>query len=441
MLKLCAMATQTEPAKVSLQKAPYTCLIFDCGTGETKLMRLQYFDDGPNGAHVEVTQLSKKLPAVSTFLSRTEKPADNFAFLMEDARPADPDAVLEEQHFVQYCLEQRKLNGAKDVVIGCSAWYRADHREADKSSEEFAQYMKATALIKTLTLCGFQCRILHEKMESYFEAAAVAYAYSRMLGREELPAGCLSGGSGSSQFAHEFSRFLCIERGNKKCKVAMNKLFEEQGNFEAAFQLLDEFANGTADCEVSRHIAEQKASTASELPDDDERRAFAQPLSGVVVLISACYYAAVEVGLANKDNTMKSFPAELVIERMRAKVEEYKALLTAYAEDPKANPLPLNRKGKPSRPIDILLPIVNLTLHSTLYGQLFDVANTELIFKRDWEIGEEKFRTTWTSGWFLNHISEKFNLQFPGSKVILRRYQAWRKTCPNVTKYEQSPIA
>jgi hypothetical protein len=45
------------------------------------------------------------------------------------------------------------------------------------------------------------------------------------------------------------------------------------------------------------------------------------------------------------------------------------------------------------------LPIANLSLHRTLYGQLFDVDHARLCFKRDWDIHGEQFRTTWTSGW------------------------------------------
>ena len=80
-------------------------------------------------------------------------------------------------------------------------------------------------------------------------------------------------------------------------------------------------------------------------------------------------------------------------------MEEYKRILRNYAADPEAHPLPLDRKGARMTVSDLLLPIANLSLHRTLYGQLFDVDHARLCFKRDWNIHGEQFRTTWTSGW------------------------------------------
>lgn len=160
------------------------------------------------------------------------------------------------------------------------------------------------------------------------------------------------------------------------------------------------------------------------------------------MLISACYYAAVEVGLANRDEEMFSHNGAVVVEKMMAKVEEYKQLLRDYARDPEAHPLPINkRKGKPSRPIDILLPIVNLTLHCTLYTQLFDLKNAQLCFKRDWILpGKQQFRTTWTSGWFLNHIEQKFGTRFPGASKVLDKFHEWeREHTDAALAYRSSP--
>lgn len=80
-------------------------------------------------------------------------------------------------------------------------------------------------------------------------------------------------------------------------------------------------------------------------------------------------------------------------------MEEYKQRLRDWSTDPEKHPLPKDRKGNPGRPADLLLPISNLSLHRTLYSQLFDPDHTRLCFKRDWLIHGDQFRTTWTAGW------------------------------------------
>ena len=73
-----------------------------------------------------------------------------------------------------------------------------------------------------------------------------------------------------------------------------------------------------------------------------------------------------QVRFASKNEQMVLYPVREVIETMRAKVDEYKKMLLDWQADPEANPLPKNRKGKPGKPADLLLPIANLSLHSTL---------------------------------------------------------------------------
>lgn len=49
-------------------------------------------------------------------------------------------------------------------------------------------------------------------------------------------------------------RFVNLAYGNKKCTEDMYASFQQHGNFDEAFRIVDCFANGTADCELSKHV-------------------------------------------------------------------------------------------------------------------------------------------------------------------------------------------
>ena len=137
-------------------------LVFDCGTGETKAIFLQYYLDGDKPV-VAMKELGKA-PATLDFLKRKSaldnedyqkkckrcdtnldrkgrkvyetdeeleaarsKLNDGYWFL--DKKPEGATDVLKPQYFVDFCVQTKKKlikdgNPPDTVMIGCSAWAR-----------------------------------------------------------------------------------------------------------------------------------------------------------------------------------------------------------------------------------------------------------------------------------------------------------------------------
>jgi hypothetical protein len=218
--------------KILKKKAPegqklekHSALVFDCGTGETKAIFLQF--EVVDGRKTIVVEELNKAPAVLDFLhnklaednedyktlrSKASKIADEAqreqalqrlrdGFWFLDEKPADAGDKLESKHFVAFCVQtKKKLADRKrlpdTVMIGTSAWARAAALEH-----------KSDQLIKDLTKVGLLCKKLLQTQEGTFEAAAVGYAYGEIKEAgepDQFPelTGVIGSGGGSVQFMH-----------------------------------------------------------------------------------------------------------------------------------------------------------------------------------------------------------------------------------------------
>jgi len=398
-------------------------LVFDCGTGETKAIMLEY-DASRKGAKVSVHEAGKA-PAVLDFLlnesifdnkdymKRLHKAnakgdkekiakleANPFFFLKKPPRtPSDAHGTLMTDHFVQFCEEQAAGNQANTTMIGSSAWHRAAQSDYDRGDE-------AEALVNRLTEAGLLCKKLEHLQEAYFEATAVAYAAFQL----EVPKvdAVIGSGGGSVQFMHSMAVPFGLNCGHRMGIRAVTKTYDETKDIKKALEQVDIYCHRT-NCSVDglqgrvqAEVNREKVRKTQKYPNRPE---IGQKVKGTVIAISACYYAAMEVGWGNDDQKMESHSVREVKKKflaqslvLRKKVEDDPSLLKQY-----------------------LMAIVNLNVQLVLLDNLID-DDANIIFKRNWKLGETPFRTTWTAGWYL-YLLEGLGVYSGGSKVVLANYK------------------
>lgn len=429
-------------------------LVFDCGTGETKAIFLQYYLDGDKPV-VAMKELGKA-PATLDFL-KGKKASDNEDYKtkckhcetnldkrgrkvfdtdeeLEAARnslndgywflekkPEGATDILKPQYFVDFCVQTKKKliadgNPPDTVMIGCSAWAR-----------DAGAYQKdADDLVVELTKAGLLCKKLLQTQEGAFEAAAVAYAYNAMLSAGpadvRLPSGLIGSGGGSVQFMNNMVYPVNMDCGNRMCLEAMGDAYDDSSveaglaSLEACFAQSDSFASKENVSTNSLHgrvhgeIEEERLRTTEEFAGDDvANKAINTPLAGHIIAISACYYGAMSIGKANKkDLDMQEYPCKQILEEMYAKIVEDKKVLREGKHT--------DRKARGT----LFKEIANLTLQTCLFSTLF-APDAMLCFKRNWTLNGIPFRTTWTAGWYLNFLYG-LNIHFPGSDSTLKKY-------------------
>jgi len=398
-------------------------LVFDCGTGETKAILLEY-DASRTGAKVSVKEAAKA-PAVLDFLtgqsifdnkdymkklhkcrdkgdlSKVAKlEANPFFFLKKPPRtPSDAEGTLVSDHFVQFCEEQHSLNDANTTMIGSSAWHRAAQTDYNRGAE-------AEALVTRLTESGLLCKKLEHLQEAYFEATAVAYAAFQL----KVPKvdAVMGSGGGSVQFMHSMEVPFGLNCGHRMGIEAVLSTYKKTKDIKQALAQVDIYCHRT-DCtvdglqgRVQAEVNRERARKVQKYPDNP---AMAQKIKGTVIAISACYYAAVEVGIDNGDHLMIGHVCRDVKKKFAAKALELRQLV-------EADPTLLKRQA---------MAIVNLHLQLVLLDNLID-DDTTIIFKRNWQLGSTPFRTTWTAGWYL-YLLEGLGVSSGGSKVVLANYK------------------
>ncbi|KAJ1451381.1 hypothetical protein M885DRAFT_499622 [Pelagophyceae sp. CCMP2097] len=120
-----------------------------------------------------------------------------------------------------------------------------------------------------------------------------------------------------------------------------------------------------------------------------------------VCAISACFYAAD----AAKLKLSKDGPTTVTVKDARAafrtELDDTLRICGEYkAEHPELTPTEILKKPEHK---GFELNLSNLTYQMVLCDLLFD-DNTKMHFCRDWKIQDKKFRTTWSSGWFLESL-------------------------------------
>jgi hypothetical protein len=423
----------------------HKALVFDCGTGETKAIFLEY---GPNGANnarcVKLKELSKA-PATLDFLKRNQaannedyktalkklaaepdvakkaagiaKLNDGYWFLT--AKPEGATGLLEPHHFVEFCVQTKKKladagNLPDTVMIGCSAWAR----DTGKLKQE------ADKLLIDLANAGLLCKKLLQTAEGTFEAAAVAYAYAG-ISNGGTPSGLIGSGGGSVQFMHSMLYPVNMDCGYRMCEEKLMETYDAKDpvkSLETCFLLAKEYARRTnaSVTGFEGRVMGEMAEAQSRQATPAAKTAVARKLEGKVVAISACYYGAESVNIGNKPNEVNTVKCEEVVARMRAKIEEDKNELLAGAHTNDGQRKTLFKE------------IANLTLQKKLFSELIH-KDADICFKRDWSVYGVDFRTTWTAGWYLNFLYS-VGVRFSGSDMVLAKYAETQATAAELLK-------
>jgi len=244
------------------------------------------------------------------------------------------------------------------AVLGATEWRRRLKPE-DPRIEEFCTKLRAN---------GVDIVALDAQTEAGYEAVAIRFAlelYS-MYTKEDL--GCeyyVSAGGGSLQFGSIHGD----ARTSFPIKV---KEFSDQIWVKSLGQEGDVLASFDAHC------------------SDLQRVFFGQPPleEGTVLCMGSFFYSAKETRMANVPDKYQTYPIQEVLGEMKARLETYRH---AVVNAPKT----ISKKEVRAY---VALRVNFVFLHTVVGG------HARILFKRDWAIGENTLRTTWTFGHFLSSL-------------------------------------
>ena len=237
------------------------------------------------------------------------------------------------------------------AAIGLTAWFRA----VDEASKQFYRefFKEQLPTVQVLELTGPQ--------EALYEASAVKYAAEASgLGPIGLQ---LAAGGGSVNI------------------VTNNNPYNIETGFRVGQGLL--LASGLAAIPACEKLATEKI-------DDflTQYPGFASPVVESVIAISACYYAAKGTGIATEEEVA----SEKVVDVFTARKNAIIADITNGANDVLSSTM--DKK--------VAQELANMILQTQVFKRLTH-PNSKVFFRRDWVINGEPFRTTWTSGYFIDH--------------------------------------
>jgi len=315
-------------------------LFLDCGTGESKLI----FIDEVSG-EISFDDLSgekDKLPAVQTLLESKTK-QDEFFRKFEDQVNAFRDTG----------------RSAKLLHCGLTAWYRAKNMETRQKYDQFFEHMERIVSdilqinLRKDTLAGFT--------EARYEHAAVTYAakYSSLgLWRLDL---VISGGSGSVQITASDVYGIDPLSFDLPLKDGV-EIVENEG--------LDAYITKVQD-EIFEYVH-----PFTEMWDHD-----GCILPGNIICISSFFHAAKAAGLCEEGP--KQLDLQVVLDKLDNLIYDSK-----QASKNRANAIRVREIFK--------------LLFSEYDPRKEQKEDAKIIFARDWKINKNDFRTTWTTGCFMD---------------------------------------
>jgi hypothetical protein len=109
-------------------------------------------------------------------------------------------------------------------------------------------------------------------------------------------------------------------------------------------------------------------------------------ISGSIIAISACYYAAKGTNIAGEEAVLASDVVKTFSQRKTSLLEK-----CAEAEE----------GSKPEK--KVAQEISNMILQMELFQRVC-APTAKIYFRRDWKIDGQDFRTTWTSGYFIKNV-------------------------------------
>ncbi len=251
---------------------------------------------------------------------------------------------------------------ADKVVLGATEW-RRKHKPEDPHIEEFCS---------TLSNNNVDIVQLDGKLEAAYEAIAVKFALDMYSVHTNQPMGCeyyVSGGGGSLQFGN------LHEQGAKSSFSIKVKHFTDQiwnhckqGHFYTTG--FDTHCNTLHDMFCA-------------LP---------KITKGTLLCMGSFFYSAKEVRMHNKAHEYKLYDIKRVLLEMNAQLKAQVRQCCYFLHN-----APTMVSKKDVRAYVALK--VNYTFLNTIVRD-----DTRILFKRDWAIGKNTLRTTWTLGHFLSTL-------------------------------------
>ena len=230
----------------------HSALIFDCGTSDTKAIRLEFKET------VHDKQLSLKVesiaPTVLSFLgspgpitisetkpyqdmvqkaqNANERAPDITKYFLQSKKKVKNDYIINENDFIEWVLEQKAQKHANNVVLGSSGWYRG---------ASGADLEKANKIIKRLTSKGVFCPKLESNEESVYEAASAAYA-AHAVGSGKIDA-VIDVEANSLKCMYKMETMIKLDCGWRLGQNATEVEYRKDPNAETALKAADEYVN------------------------------------------------------------------------------------------------------------------------------------------------------------------------------------------------------
>ena len=361
-------------------------LAVDVGTGEIKLVAMFYHAvDGS----VELFQCASckmtTISAVAEYSNNNRKPLQQILSSVIDEGVRNLEQELASRHRPMASFEW------VDAVVGATAWYRRMHTAMRTASQEFLKqvlrHLQRTLASNDLSVRSLEIMILSEEKEAGYEQRAVSYAMLRSEPRLPTPDLIIGGGSGSVQVSGmgQFASFETPMADGRKC-IAEN------------LDGLDQWADA-----VGRSMA---ASTSLQglIAAIKEKLKAGDPIKAI--FISGFYHLGVEAQLEAKQY-LEGPKVLAAIEKLAnspappapsdSEMAEFEDLAELAEFELAAHKWLTNLANatRMRRLIDELL------------GPSRGMRSLQVVFAHDWQISRQPFRTTWTSGWWLESLSQQ----------------------------------
>eukprot|EP00750_Incisomonas_marina_P030887 INCI7672.1.p1 GENE.INCI7672.1~~INCI7672.1.p1 ORF type:complete len:974 (+),score=191.53 INCI7672.1:60-2924(+) len=454
---------------------------FDCGSSETKVIKLEY--SAATGAVTVREVKDSKAPSIVDFVNERDirrtkdyrKLRDAAEKARDDAENGDGGAALRQleqnpmfflkpdpgrdpnnttltpELFTQYIAETKQANvsnigeeGALTVVIGCTATFP----DATTQRQMERQLAQQGSLFKNLT----------SDEEQHFESAAIAFAAAQIGSPVDAFVGC---GGGHTHFVeHLTTDRLMVDTAWKVLKAqisdtcAVRAMIAMRTDAENAAQQVSKH-QFTKTVQKARKVLPPRSRTAMNglrlsaedmvtAADDvlQSHKALLQandknPTGGklkalpalgsvgqsvsdrppVVIAIGACHYAAKAAGIANGPGDNNMCTVAEVLEKFEIVIANIKKRLLAA---PKWQTV-WEKEG---------MNFCNIGWQRLVFEH-FLTPETKILFKREWDLAHEpgheySFITTWSAGWYLKFLHD-LGISHSGSREVHEYYEHRRK--------------
>ena len=279
--------------------------------------------------------------------------------------------------------ELMKLPEAQCVVFthcfaGVTAWFRQLKDHLKSGGRKLFDHMmdRLSARLRTHKVhCGVDWREISSNDEARYETKAVDYAlFDQHI---DAPVALLAGGSGSVQLSGldgVTSFDMPLKKGEKMISEGIERGAREEG--------IAEWEQYLKDCTKESELANMLNKLAQYAQDEG-----GEPVR--IVMISAFWYLGLEAKLVNKGTKSSDYayqPMQVVLDAVRRVRREC------------------------SKPKEVANAVRLEVLLTKLFDELY-TSRVECLIARDWQLDggtEDDFRTTWSAGWWLNHLVSLF---------------------------------